>query len=134
MGCSGVTPCLFLDDRTRLKMQVSPGYPPTDDYINACQVKLLTAGAPEFVCAQGPKHSTGGDFWKMMVQQRSRVIVMVTNLIENGRVKCDQVTGLMGRKRGAAGQREGMLCALTMAVCSIGPSLRGVPSSLPPLL
>ncbi|EDQ86847.1 uncharacterized protein MONBRDRAFT_38246 [Monosiga brevicollis MX1] len=77
-------------DRTRVHMQVLPGYGSTDDYINACHVRSLTSGCPDFVCAQGPKHSTSGDFWKMVVQQRSRVIVMVTNLEERGRPKCDR--------------------------------------------
>lgn len=35
----------------------------------------------------GPLNNTIDDFWKMVHQQRARVIVMVTNLTENGKEK-----------------------------------------------
>uniref|UniRef100_A0A4W5P491 protein-tyrosine-phosphatase n=1 Tax=Hucho hucho TaxID=62062 RepID=A0A4W5P491_9TELE len=37
---------------------------------------------------QGPVHETVYDFWRMVWQEQSACIVMVTNLVEVGRVKC----------------------------------------------
>lgn len=66
---------------------VEPG---ANDYINASYLKALLPGSPDYITAQGPTPETCGDFWKMLVQQRVRVVVMVTNLCELGKVKCDQ--------------------------------------------
>ena len=38
---------------------------------------------------QGPLSETFGDFWRMMWEQRSATIVMMTKLEERARVKCD---------------------------------------------
>ena len=61
-----------------------------DDYINASHMNGLLPGSPNFICAQGPNENSIGHFWKMVAQQRTRVIVMVTNLVEKGREKCEQ--------------------------------------------
>ena len=34
----------------------------------------------------GPQESTVDDFWEMVVQQNASLIVMLTNVIENGSV------------------------------------------------
>ena len=39
------------------------------------------------VCV-GPVHETVYDFWRMVWQEQSACIVMVTNLVEVGRVSC----------------------------------------------
>ena len=76
-------------DRDRIKMQtLDPGAP--DNYINASLLKCLLPGSPDFIACQGPLPTTGGDFWKMVKQQRVRIIVMVTNCNEGGKIKCDQ--------------------------------------------
>ena len=58
------------------------------DYVNASTVYNLLPGAPKFIAAQGPKKATVVTFWKMVQQQRSPVIIMVTNLKEGKKIKC----------------------------------------------
>jgi len=55
-------------------------------YINANYVELWTELT--YVAAQGPLPNTVLDFWKMVWQQDSAMIVMLTNLIERGIEKC----------------------------------------------
>ncbi|XP_074644891.1 tyrosine-protein phosphatase 10D-like isoform X2 [Tubulanus polymorphus] len=59
------------------------------DYINANYMPGYTSKR-EFIVSQGPLPSTIDDFWRMIWEQNSRAIVMVTQLIENGRVRCEQ--------------------------------------------
>ena len=43
-----------------------------------------------YIATQGPKRNTVVDFWNMILEQNSSVIICLTNLIEGGRVKCFQ--------------------------------------------
>lgn len=59
------------------------------NYINASFVDSFTA-VHEYVAAQGPLPTTAEHFWKMIWQQQSRQIAMMTTLEEGGRIKCVQ--------------------------------------------
>ena len=41
-----------------------------------------------YVAAQGPLPETSLDFWQMVWEQRSSLVVMLTTNVERGRVKC----------------------------------------------
>eukprot|EP00052_Salpingoeca_macrocollata_P028797 m.282783 g.282783 ORF g.282783 m.282783 type:complete len:1739 (+) comp22900_c8_seq6:352-5568(+) len=72
------------------KYRVTLGKPAsqTEGYINASYIKGLLPGSPDYIAAQGPLEETSEDFWKMLLQERSRLIIMVTRLQEGRRVKC----------------------------------------------
>ncbi|XP_037371508.2 receptor-type tyrosine-protein phosphatase H [Talpa occidentalis] len=61
---------------------------PGSDYINASFIPGLSS-SQEFIATQGPLPQTVGDFWRLVWEQQSRTLVMLTNCIESGRVKCE---------------------------------------------
>ncbi|XP_042869505.1 tyrosine-protein phosphatase 69D-like isoform X2 [Penaeus japonicus] len=73
-------------DQTRVKLSQINGAVGTD-YINANYV-LGYKERKKFICAQGPMDTTVDDFWRMIVEQRCGVCVMLTNLEETGKIKC----------------------------------------------
>nr|XP_020849997.1 receptor-type tyrosine-protein phosphatase O isoform X4 [Phascolarctos cinereus] len=58
------------------------------DYINANYIPGYNS-PQEYIATQGPLPETRNDFWKMVLQQRSQIIVMLTQCNEKRRVKCD---------------------------------------------
>lgn len=41
-----------------------------------------------YIATQGPLSTTVEDFWQMVLEQESTLIVMLTTIIERGRAKC----------------------------------------------
>lgn len=61
------------------------------DYINASHVnmEIPTSGVVNrYIASQGPLPNTTSDFWLMIWEQQSTLLVMVTTLMERGRSKC----------------------------------------------
>ncbi|XP_058271158.1 receptor-type tyrosine-protein phosphatase alpha isoform X3 [Hemibagrus wyckioides] len=75
-------------DHSRVHLSPLEGVPDSDfinaSYINGYQEKN------KFIAAQGPKEETVNDFWRMIWEQNTATIVMVTNLKERKECKCAQ--------------------------------------------
>ncbi|KAM4740062.1 receptor-type tyrosine-protein phosphatase C [Anableps anableps] len=59
------------------------------DYINASFIDGFKE-PKKYIAAQGPKEETVSDFWRMIWEQQSSIIVMVTRCEEGSRIKCAQ--------------------------------------------
>jgi len=74
-------------DATRVKLTDCP----TGDYINANHVVMEVPGSGivnRYIATQGPLSSTCIDFWYMVMEQESPLVIMLTTVVERGRVKC----------------------------------------------
>uniref|UniRef100_A0A8C4WG40 Receptor-type tyrosine-protein phosphatase U n=1 Tax=Gopherus evgoodei TaxID=1825980 RepID=A0A8C4WG40_9SAUR len=70
-------------DRHRVKLHPLLG-DPNSDYINANYIDFFS------FCPPGPKQEMVYDFWRMVWQEHCSSIVMITKLVEVGRVKCSK--------------------------------------------
>ncbi|KAK0065014.1 receptor-type tyrosine-protein phosphatase T, partial [Biomphalaria pfeifferi] len=59
------------------------------DYINASYIKGFNNDV-KFIASQGPSEHTVKDFIRMLWEQNTEKVVMLTNLIEDGKVKCEK--------------------------------------------
>nr|XP_057917307.1 receptor-type tyrosine-protein phosphatase mu-like isoform X9 [Doryrhamphus excisus] len=73
-------------DHSRVRLQALEG-DQSSDYINANYVDGYHR-PNHYIATQGPMQETVLDFWRMVWQENTAAIVMVTNLVEVGRVKC----------------------------------------------
>ncbi|XP_029107836.1 receptor-type tyrosine-protein phosphatase delta isoform X18 [Scleropages formosus] len=75
-------------DHSRVLLSAIEGIPGSD-YINSNYIDGYRK-QNAYIATQGPLPETFGDFWRMIWEQRSANIVMMTKLEERSRVKCDQ--------------------------------------------
>nr|XP_015201068.1 PREDICTED: receptor-type tyrosine-protein phosphatase delta isoform X43 [Lepisosteus oculatus] len=75
-------------DHSRVLLSAIEGIPGSD-YINANYIDGYRK-QNAYIATQGSLPETFGDFWRMIWEQRSANIVMMTKLEERSRVKCDQ--------------------------------------------
>ncbi|XP_055245849.2 receptor-type tyrosine-protein phosphatase U isoform X15 [Gorilla gorilla gorilla] len=75
-------------DRHRVKLHPMLG-DPNADYINANYIDGYHR-SNHFIATQGPKPEMVYDFWRMVWQEHCSSIVMITKLVEVGRVKCSR--------------------------------------------
>ncbi|RUS68991.1 hypothetical protein EGW08_023247 [Elysia chlorotica] len=75
-------------DHSRVKLSIQPDEPHTMDFINANYIPGFNS-VREYIATQGAMYSTIPDFWRMMWEQNSRIIVMLSDLQEAGKRKVD---------------------------------------------
>ncbi|XP_053715418.1 receptor-type tyrosine-protein phosphatase delta-like isoform X28 [Synchiropus splendidus] len=75
-------------DHSRVLLTAVDGIPGSD-YINANYIDGYRK-QNAYIATQGALPETFGEFWRMIWEQRSSIIVMMTKLEERSRVKCDQ--------------------------------------------
>ncbi|XP_043787440.1 receptor-type tyrosine-protein phosphatase N2 isoform X2 [Apis laboriosa] len=63
---------------------------PLTEYINASYVRGPKNATKYYIACQAPMESTVTDFWRMIWEQQSKVIIMLTDLVENGVEKCTE--------------------------------------------
>ncbi|XP_033120974.1 receptor-type tyrosine-protein phosphatase epsilon-like [Anneissia japonica] len=57
------------------------------DYINASYIKY---NDNTYIASQGPNGASVNDMWRMVWQEKTGIIIMVTNLVEKRKIKCEQ--------------------------------------------
>ena len=78
---------MFLVDHTRVILQGGDPNVTGSDYINANYISGEVPGSEKhYIATQGCLPGTVNDFWKMMWQEKTQVVVMTTNEVERGRV------------------------------------------------
>ncbi|XP_069845880.1 receptor-type tyrosine-protein phosphatase T isoform X8 [Dipodomys merriami] len=87
-------------DHSRVRLLVLDG-DPHSDYINANYIDGYHRPR-HYIATQGPMQETVKDFWRMVWQENSASIVMVTNLVEVGRHPAEHTVGNATLSRAAS--------------------------------
>jgi len=91
-------PAVLAPDISRVKL--SKDNDNQSDYINANFVDGVHDGSKRaYIATQAPKETTLPDFWRMIWEQNIYVLVMLTNLVENGKLKANQYWPKTGSKK-----------------------------------
>ncbi|CAB3387660.1 Hypothetical predicted protein, partial [Cloeon dipterum] len=94
-------------DSSRVKLELLPG-DENSDYINANYVDAYER-PKAYIAGQGPTANTLDDFWRMVWQEKVSLIVMVTNLVEGGKKKCEKYWPDNNQEK-----RHGRICVRTV--------------------
>lgn len=87
---------IFPYDHSRV-MLTPEGNDPFSDYINASFVRDQD-DRNAYIASQGPMQTTVADFWRMVWKEHVTQIVMLTNLTEKTKKKCQQYWPEKGRR------------------------------------
>ncbi|XP_065345291.1 receptor-type tyrosine-protein phosphatase kappa-like [Cloeon dipterum] len=94
-------------DSSRVKLELLAG-DVHSDYINANYVDG-NERPKAYIASQGPTANTLNDFWRMVWQENVSLIVMVTNLVEGGKKKCEKYWPDNNQEK-----RHGRICVRTI--------------------
>ncbi|CAL1534175.1 unnamed protein product [Lymnaea stagnalis] len=75
-------------DHSRVHLEINT-LKKEEDYINACYIEGFNKD-DKFIASQGPNKIILNDFVRMLWEQQVDKVVMLTNLIEEGTVKCEK--------------------------------------------
>ncbi|XP_059092018.1 tyrosine-protein phosphatase 99A-like [Tigriopus californicus] len=82
-------PNIVAYDHTRVRLRSKgPSKQDKDEYLNANFVDGFRRPRA-YIATQGPTPGTFNGFWRMIWEQNTIVIAMITHLFENGKPKCD---------------------------------------------
>lgn len=76
------------NERTRVKLSSNDDNP-LDSYINANYMRGYDGEEKAYIATQGPLPNTIQDFYRMVWNDRSPIIVMITKLYEKAKAKCE---------------------------------------------
>ena len=80
-------------EESRVKLKTISG----SGYINASYINGQINGSDHrYISTQAPMNHTINDFWRMVWETHCAVIVMMTNVVENGCIKCNRYWNEMG--------------------------------------